>query len=307
MPRRPRRPRTTADSPTEPLDALGPDGGQTLEYERVEQRPVPPPPEPPPRAWYDELGWALLALLVLVVVGVAVWWFVFHRGAAKRTVPAVTGMPLAAAAVNALQDRGFKVRVVSQVHAGRAGTIFGEIPAAGSRVGKGSTVEILESKGPATVPVPNAVGLAEAAGRDRLVAAGFKVNEVRIFGNEKVGSITAQSPAAGSKAPRGSTVRINVSQGSATVIVPNIVGSSVGNAETTLAKAGLKGVVQLHVPSAQPPGTVVAQDPPGGQAKRGSEVKLNVSTGGGSSAATGAGGPSGPSGPTGPTGTTGTG
>jgi len=70
---------------------------------------------------------------------------------------------------------------------------------------------------------------------------------------------------------------------------------TLGEAETQLAKADLKPVVQLRVPSAQPPGTVVAQDPPGGQAKRGSTVRLNVSTGraAGGTGATGAGGPTG--------------
>ena len=85
-----------------------------------------------------------------------------------------------------------------------------------------------------------------------------------------------------------------------TVKLPDVVGQTTGDAETKLAQAGLKGVVQFHVPSAQPAGTVVAQNPAGGQARKGSEVKLNVSTG------TGAGA-SGATGATGPTGATGTG
>jgi len=297
-----RRRRRTTDAPPEPIETVetveGPVGGRTLEYERVEQRPVPAPPEPPPRAWYDEVGWALLALLVLVIVGFAVWWFVFHRGTEKRTVPAVTGMPIATA-VNTLQARGFKVQISNEVHAGKPGIVFGEIPPAGSRIKKGSTVEVRVSKGPATVTVPNAVGLGEATARDRLVSAGFQVKEMRVFSQQKAGDVVAQSPAAGNKAAKGSTIHINVSQGTGLVIVPNVVGSTVGDAETTLAKAGLKGVVQAHVPSAQPAGTVTAQDPPGGQAKRGSKVKLNVSTGSGASGATGASGPTGPTGPTG--------
>ncbi len=290
--------RVPADSPTEPLDPLATPAGETVEYERVEQRPVPAPPPEPGRGWYDEIGWALLALLVLVVVGFAVWWFAFHNKESKRIVPAVTGMPVATA-VNTLQDRGFRVQITSEIHRGRPGIVFGEIPPAGSRIKKGSTVQIRASKGPGTVAVPNAVGLTEAAGRDRLVAAGFKVTEARVFSDQKAGNVVAQSPQAGSKVAKGATIRINVSKGSPTVIVPNVVGSSVGDAETTLAKAGLQGVVQLHVPSAQPSGTVVAQNPPGGQAKRGSKVALNVSTGSGASGASGTTGVTGPTGPTG--------
>lgn len=298
--RRPPRSRVPADAPTERLDPAAPPVGQTVEYERVEQQPVPPEP-PPRRIWYDEIGWALLALLVLVAVGFAIWWFAFHNRESKRTVPVVTGLPVATA-VNTVQNHGLKVQISNEVHNGRPGIVFGEIPPAGSRVKKGSTVQLRVSKGPGTVRVPNAVGLTEAAGRDRLVAAGFKVTQALVFSDQKAGSIIAQSPQAGSKAAKGATVRINVSKGSATVIVPNVVGSSVGDAQTTLAKAGLKGVVQLHVPSAQPSGTVVAQNPAGGQAKRGSEVRLNVSTGAGAG-----GGTTGTTGVTGPTGPTGTG
>ena len=282
---------------------MAPVGAVTEEYETVEERPAPPPPpEPPPRAWYDEIGWALLALLLLVAIGFAVWWFGFHnKGASKRTVPAVTGQTVVAA-VNTLQDHGFKVRIVSQVHPGRPGRVFGEVPSAGTRLKKGSTVEVLASRGPGTVAVPNAVGLSEASGRDRLVSAGFKVTESRVFSDQKAGTVIDQSPAAGSKVAKGAAVAIKVSKGTGLVLVPNVVGQSVGDALNALAKVGLKGVVQLHVPSAQPAGTVVAQNPPGGQAKRGSTVRLNASTGTGSSSS-GSSGATGASGPTGATGT----
>ena len=285
----PRRRRIVPDAPTEPLPAVG---TVTREYETIDE-PVPPPPpvDPPPRAWYDQVGRALLAVLLLVVVGFVIWWFAVHDRTSRKTVPAVTGMSVAAA-VNELQDRGFKVRIVAQPHPERAGTVFRQIPPAGSRLDKGSTVQLLNSSGPSTISVPNAVGLTEADGRDRLVAAGLEVTETRVFADAKPGTIVAQSPAAGSKAAKGAAVRVNVSKGSATVVVPNVVGMSLGEAETQLAKAGMKPAVQLRVPSAQPAGTVVAQNPPGGQAKRGSRVGLNVSTG----SAAGASGPTGPTG-----------
>jgi serine/threonine-protein kinase len=281
-----------SDAPTEPLDP--PRRVVTEEYE-AEPRVVPA--EPPPRAWIDDLGWALLVLLLLVVAGVAIWWFLVHNGSSKRTVPAVTGQPVAAA-VDSLQSRGFRVQIFSRPHSERPGTVFSETPPAGTRAAKGSTVQLLSSAGPSAVTVPNAVGLMEAAARDRLVAAGFKVTETRTFSQEKPGQVVSQSPDAGSKAGKGSAISIAVSKGTGLVIVPNVVGQAVGDAETTLAKAGLAGNVQFHVPSAQPPGTVVAQNPPGGQARRGSTVQLNVSTGSGSSS-----GATGTTGATGPTGT----
>jgi eukaryotic-like serine/threonine-protein kinase len=291
-------PTRTSDAPTEPL----PPGTVVTEEYDVAQEPVAPvPPEPPPpvrRAWADELGWALLGLLILVFAGAAIWWFLVHNGTTKRTVPAVTGQPVAAA-VDSLQSRGFRVRIFSRPHPEHPGTVFQQIPSAGTRASKGSTVQLLSSAGPSAVTVPNAVGLSEAAGRDRLVSAGFKVTETRVFNQQRAGQVISQNPAAGSKAAKGASVAISVSKGTGVVIVPNVVGQSLGDAETALAKAGLKSNVQLRVPSAQPAGTVVAQNPPGGQAKRGSTVQLNVSTGAGSSS----GGTTGTTGATGPTGT----
>jgi serine/threonine-protein kinase len=254
--------------------------------ELVEEEVGPPGPvEPPPRRWSDDLGWALLVLLILVLAGLGAWWYFASRGAEKRVVPGVTGVPVATA-VNRLQSRGFKARVTTQVHAGRPGIVFAQRPPAGTKLKKGATVQVLASRGPATVRVPNAVGLPEALARDRLVAAGFEVTGARVFSDEKPGTVVAQNPAAGTQEAKDSTVRVNVSKGPGEVIVPNVVGLTLGDSETKLAQVKLKGVVQLEVPSAQPKGTVVAQKPAGGKARVGSVVHLNVSDGtGGTSTA----------------------
>lgn len=249
---------------------IEPDGTVIREYDRVEQEPVRR------RRGVPELGWALLVLLVLVITGLAVWWF-FVRAQSKQ-VPGVTGVPLATA-VNRLQSRGFKAAIANQSHAERPGIVFAQSPGAGREEKKGSTVQIFVSRGPATVVVPNAVGLSEATARDRIATAGFKVTEIKVFSQQPAGTVTAQNPAAGGKTAKGATIRINVSKGTGIVIVPNVVGQTLGTAETQLATAGLTGAVQFHVQSAQPAGTVVAQNPPGGQARQGSKVELNVSRG----------------------------
>jgi serine/threonine-protein kinase len=243
-----------------------------------------------------QLGWALLALLVLVLAGFAAWYF--SRDETKQ-VPGVTGVPVATA-VNRLQDRGFKAAITNQSHAEQRGIVFAQSPEAGRDEKKGSSVQIVVSQGPATVVVPNAIGLSEATARDRIAAAGFKVTEAKVFSQQPAGTVTAQNPAAGGKAPKGATIRINVSKGTGVVIVPNVVGQTLGDAETQLAKSGLTGVVQFRVPSAQPVGTVVAQNPAGGQARKGSRVQLNVSLGASNAPST----TTTPSATTSPTGTT---
>jgi len=83
---------------------------------------------------------------------------------------------------------------------------------------------------------------------------------------------------AGAQASEGETVTIKVSKGSGRVDVPNVVGLSRAEAEAELSSAQLEANV-VEVPSDQPAGTVVAQNPVGGQAQQGTAVRLNVSRG----------------------------
>ena len=73
-------------------------------------------------------------------------------------------------------------------------------------------------------------------------------------------------------------MRLNVSKGTAKVDVPSVVGLSQADATAQVKSAGLVANV-VPVPSTEPAGTVVAQNPVGGQADRGSTMRLNVSKG----------------------------
>lgn len=88
----------------------------------------------------------------------------------------------------------------------------------------------------------------------------------------------AQAPPAGSRVANRSAVRLNVSKGSELVSVPSVVGTSQSDAAAQLVAAGLKPNI-VQVPAQDVAGTVVAQHPAGGQARRGSIVRLNVSKG----------------------------
>ena len=134
------------------------------------------------------------------------------------------------------------------------------------------------SGGPDTISVPNAVGLGEAEARDRLVDAGFEVETEEVFAERESGTVVSQDPSAGAQASEGETVTIKVSKGSGRVDVPNVVGMTRAQAEAELSSAQLEANV-VEVPSDEPEGTVVAQNPVGGQAQQGSAVRLNVSGG----------------------------
>jgi len=243
------------------------DGAVVRELDRVEHEP--------PRRRRSGLVPALLVILAIALAAIAAAWY-FSRSTTS-TVPGVQGMPLDQA-VARVQDEGFKADIVSQVNDAPDGTVYDQSPGAGAEADDGSTVQLLVSKGPADVSVPNAVGLGEADARDRLAGAGLKVTSVKVFSDVDTGQVVAQSPAAGSSAAKGSAVRINVSKGSKTVTVPTVVGSTQSPAVAQVKAAGLQPNV-VSVPSDQPAGTVVAQHPTAGEAERGSLVRLNVSTG----------------------------
>ena len=69
------------------------------------------------------------------------------------------------------------------------------------------------------------------------------------------GTVTAQSPAAGTVVVEGTQVRINVSKGPKPVTVPNVVGLPYDQAASELQRAGF-GVSRIDVDSDQAAGIV---------------------------------------------------
>lgn len=247
--------------------SVGADGRVVHERQRVERRPV--------RGPFDDFWPALAILLLAALIGLGALWY-FTRNE-EKAVPAVTSQPLDVA-VSRIEEAGFKTDIVNQANEAPRGIVFAQRPTAGTELEEGSTVTILTSKGPATVAVPNAVGLPEQQARDRMAAAGLEVQVFEVFSDDPEGTVVAQNPGSGERVSKDSSVRLNVSKGSGLVDVPSLVGQQQADAQAQLADLGLEANV-FRVPSIEPAGTVVAQNPLGGQARLGSAVRLNVSTG----------------------------
>jgi serine/threonine-protein kinase len=222
----------------------------------------------------DRAAWILLLLVLLAAAGIGAWWYFTQQ---TTTVPTVEGLTVERA-VQRLQDDDLRADIVTQPSEAPRGTVFEQDPAAGTKVDKDSTVRLSTSGGPQTKTVPNAVDLPEAQARDRLVAAGFQVQTREVFSDKEPGTVVAQEPSAGEKTDDGATVTINVSKGTGEVDVPDVVGLSRAEAQSEIESAKLVPNV-VTVPSNEPEGTVVAQNPAGGKLKAGSSVRLNVSEG----------------------------
>ena len=244
-----------------------PDGAVRRQAERVEYAP-----EPRRR---NVLVPALLIVLAIALAAIAAAWYFSQSDTAS--VPSVVGLPLDSA-VTRLEDDGFKADIVSQPNELRRARSSGRARAPGRRRTRAPTCRSSSRRARTEVTVPNTVGVPETEARDRLAAAGLKANVVEVFSSSEIGNVVAQDPAAGGKAPNGSEVRLNVSKGTAKVDVPSVVGLAQADATAQVKAAGLVANV-VSVPSDQPVGTVVAQNPTGGQADRGSNVRLNVSSG----------------------------
>ncbi|MGH3071137.1 MAG: PASTA domain-containing protein [Gaiellaceae bacterium] len=143
------------------------------------------------------------------------------------------------------------------------------------------------------VGVPDVVGTTSSEATETLRSAGFEVNVEAVPSSEPSGQVVAQHPSAGSRAPEGSSVRINVAEEAAATTaptttappppqpatVPDVVGQELADAARAFAEEGLKAAVR-YVPSEEPEGRVVAQaQPEGTERRRGDTVQLNVSVG----------------------------
>ena len=243
------------------------DQGGYREDRYVERRPEPRRPQ----FW----PWLLL-LLGLVLGGIAAAWYFTQED--TKTVPNVVGQRLDAA-VNQLQAEGFRTDISEQSsNEEEAGVVFDTEPPGGAEADEGATVQVLVSTGPEQVDVPDVVGDTEDDAREALDEAGLESNVVEVFSEQPEGVVVAQSPATG-RADVGSTVRINVSKGTGRATVPDLVGETAQSATQQLEQLDLEANV-VQVPSAEPEGSVVAQNPVGGTTVQvGSTVRLNVSDG----------------------------
>jgi beta-lactam-binding protein with PASTA domain len=89
------------------------------------------------------------------------------------------------------------------------GVVVKQMPVAGTRVAKGSTVALRGSKSETTVP--DVRGQPASDANAALQTAGLVPVEFKVPSAQLTGTVTAQNPPPDKKVPRGSRVRINVS------------------------------------------------------------------------------------------------
>jgi beta-lactam-binding protein with PASTA domain len=145
---------------------------------------------------------------------------------------------------------------------------------AGQRLRPGTTVNLVASKGPEQLPVPDVQNKKQDEAVQILQAAGFQAGVVQVF-NDTVpsGVVADQSPSQGF-ASRGSTITLQVSKGPEVIVVPDVTGMKRDEAVKQLEALGLKTQVITPFGGGN---KVHAQDPGGGsKVRKGSLVRLLV-------------------------------
>jgi len=249
---------------------------------------APPPPLDPPSEAYvypeeplapreprDSGRWWLWLLAVLVA-GLGLAAVLLLPGTQKVGVPTVVGADQANAEAK-LRREGFRVDTVQKTAEQPAGQVIGQDPTGGTKAKKGSTVTLTVSAGPQQVSVPQVVGLTVSSARGRLQKAGLDASE-REENSDTVaqGRVISVSPTEGQKVDKGSSVTLVVSSGKPQVEVPDVVGKSFDEAQSTLQAAGFK-VTRVDKESDKSAGTVLSQNPKsGGRIDSGSTIALTV-------------------------------
>ncbi len=133
---------------------------------------------------------------------------VVSEGPKQVAVPNVTGAPLGQAKA-ALADVGLKPGISQKYDETVAeGVVISQDPTAPGTADKGSTVQIVVSKGPPLVEVPSVTGKNVTEAQALIAAAGLVPSVQQLPGGP--GTVLNQSPNGGDKKPKGSTVTLYV-------------------------------------------------------------------------------------------------
>ncbi len=183
-------------------------------------------------------------------------------------VPDVSGQQLSDAQ-QALRNAGLTPGQVHKVASDSvdAGIVVSTQPAAGLSWPQPTPVVITVSEGP---PLPNFVGQDQHSIQQWAAQNGITLNVQQDTGSSQPqGTITRQSPAAGTPITQNETVTIWVSAGPPEIAIPNVDGEGVGQARQTLTKLGFTVNVSRFGPFNK-----VFQYSPNGQAPKGSTITL---------------------------------
>jgi serine/threonine-protein kinase len=224
-------------------------------------------------------GWIVLTLVALAALAALLYGLTtYFNGdeAPKVAVPQLNGLPLDTATARLVQAKLVADPVRQPSDDVPVDTVISQNPTAGTEVSPNSTVKLYVSSGPAAVTVPDLEGLTVQEAQNALSDQNLVVGTVTEVDDPdtEAGKIIDSNPALGTSV--SPDTKINVRVGTGKVKVPNVVGTSQSEAQTTIAGVNLKVQTSFKQTNDAPEGTVVSQSPRDGTLDIGGTVKITV-------------------------------
>ncbi|NCX79566.1 MAG: PASTA domain-containing protein, partial [Actinobacteria bacterium] len=228
---------------------------------------------------------SVASILALVAVGLFTFRAVTDENAgANIIVPSVVGMNIEEAksllidlGLVPIEDPRVRDDVPNDV-------VYEQTPPAETAAAQGDNVVLLYNPGFVPIEVPNLVGLSVEEATTVLKAAGLRlvVNEFIASTEIPANQIIVQTPTAGLGARPNSVVTVDVSGGTNTVRVPDVIGDEQNAAVKLLSASPLNFVIDLRPEASDviEAGRVIRTEPLGDTAvPPGSTIIVVVSTG----------------------------
>ncbi|EME15574.1 Stk1 family PASTA domain-containing Ser/Thr kinase [Rhodococcus triatomae] len=155
-------------------------------------------------------------------------------------------------------------------------------PPAGTSLELDSPVKVTIGTGPEQVRIPNVVGQTLEVAQPNVEGAGFKVDVENIDSGRPRGQVVSTEPTGGDTAARGSTVRLQVSNGNM-IEMPDLSGMTVSQALSALRQAGWTGSASQF--SQRPEATletdqvgkvVTQMQPPGSEVSKTATISVGI-------------------------------
>lgn len=184
----------------------------------------------------------VICIIAAIAIGLGICYAKGLFGGKEIEAPDFTGLTVTEAEELAL-EYDLKIKqgdpvVNEEVEIGK---IVSQDPEAGTTVKTRSTITVFVSGGPGDGEVPDVTGMDEDKARDTIEAAGFKCETTKQASDQDKGTVISQDPSGGNQAEIGSTVHLEISDGSlARSTMPYLKGKTLSEAESALNNADLK-------------------------------------------------------------------
>lgn len=236
--------------------------------------------------WWPRILIGVSAVAVISVLMIVLFFYFLDTSQREVIVPDVVGMDLAEAR-RALNDKQLRLKLINQLHHPDypLNQVISQKPAAGFKKRPNSEVELVISKGPLLVRVPDLIGKTQREAGLSLEEFGLKLGEIALDTNDQYpeGVVIKQSPRRDTQIEQGASVSItiNVNNSDDLVQVPNFIGRTLTEVRAELMLLGLVYNQATPTPSnVYAEGVVVDQRPvPYDKVSPGTAMNFIVSSG----------------------------